>query len=568
MRKYMIRKKGNKVMRVGLLGNVIQSIRAKGIVNGYGIASEDLMRGFLQFSSAEEFFCMYEPKEQQQELLQIMAGLDVTKRKRVHLINEYDILFHGKERMPEIDVLHSVKEDAIPMLSLRELIKKNIPLTFTLHGLAEQHLLMDFFYPIAHLPFQPYDAVICTSSAVKKTMDKLLKRLGKIGMAEAPSYRIRLEEVPLGVDISYFKPLNRKKCRKKYQILENDFVILWLGRFSDIYKADLYSLIHVFGQLVRNNPEKSMRLILAGNHDRYAAYTDKLMEMAEREQITNHIRFIYNEEIENRAELYSACDVFTSPADNIQETFGLTPIEAMACGIPQVVSDWDGYRDTVKDGETGFLIPTFWADCMEDIACMDFFPSNVNHRRILQRYLAVRSIVVDCEMYREKLQLLIDHPETRMRMGEASRKRAVHEYALEVVVKRTEEVWEHLIDIARQTETDFSKVHVPRLDYCHDFAAYPAKTITDSQLFCIKENAVNFMERVPQYKIFQELIEEGRLSEMIMDYISVKDSFCIKELLLQFPNYTKSQIRRTVLQLYKYDCIIPFSKDKLKIKMC
>ena len=45
-------------------------------------------------------------------------------------------------------------------------------------------------------------------------------------------------------------------------------------------------------------------------------------------------------------------------SDNIQETFGITPIEAMSAGLPVVVSDWDGYRDTVRDGIDGFRIPT------------------------------------------------------------------------------------------------------------------------------------------------------------------------------------------------------------------
>ncbi len=42
--------------------------------------------------------------------------------------------------------------------------------------------------------------------------------------------------------------------------------------------------------------------------------------------------------------IWQAADIFTSLSDNIQETFGLTPIEAMAAGLPSVVTDWDGYQ--------------------------------------------------------------------------------------------------------------------------------------------------------------------------------------------------------------------------------
>ena len=48
-----------------------------------------------------------------------------------------------------------------------------------------------------------------------------------------------------------------------------------------------------------------------------------------------------------------------SLSDNIQETFGLTPLEAMASGIPVIVSDWDGYRSTVRDNKDGFRISSY-----------------------------------------------------------------------------------------------------------------------------------------------------------------------------------------------------------------
>ena len=58
--------------------------------------------------------------------------------------------------------------------------------------------------------------------------------------------------------------------------------------------------------------------------------------------------------------VWQAADVFSSFSDSIQETFGLVIIEAMACGLPVVASDWDGYRDLVVDGETGFSFPPAW----------------------------------------------------------------------------------------------------------------------------------------------------------------------------------------------------------------
>ena len=57
-------------------------------------------------------------------------------------------------------------------------------------------------------------------------------------------------------------------------------------------------------------------------------------------------------------ELWAAADVFLSLVDNIQETFGITPLEAMAAGLPVVASDWDGYRYTMRDSD----VPVFSYD--------------------------------------------------------------------------------------------------------------------------------------------------------------------------------------------------------------
>ena len=58
---------------------------------------------------------------------------------------------------------------------------------------------------------------------------------------------------------------------------------------------------------------------------------------------------------DQRSAARSGADVFLFLIDNIQETFGLAPIEGMAAGLPLLVSDWDGMKDTVTP-DVGFRV--------------------------------------------------------------------------------------------------------------------------------------------------------------------------------------------------------------------
>ena len=74
-------------------------------------------------------------------------------------------------------------------------------------------------------------------------------------------------------------------------------------------------------------------------------------ERAQRLGLGDRVRFLG--EIENVECVVSAADVALFPSES--ESFGLSALEAMACGVPVVATDIGGLPDTIVHGETGFL---------------------------------------------------------------------------------------------------------------------------------------------------------------------------------------------------------------------
>ena len=132
------------------------------------------------------------------------------------------------------------------------------------------------------------------------------------------------------------------------------------------------------------------------------------------------------------------------PGESTIETFGNTVVEAMASGLPVIVSDWDGLRQHVRDGENGRLVPTYW---MPSTSRIEAF-SPVSTRWSAQLLLA-QSTWVDVDVLADALRELLDDAALRRRMGEAGRRMAGETYAWPHVMARWRELWETLEDAAR-----------------------------------------------------------------------------------------------------------------------
>lgn len=210
-------------------------------------------------------------------------------------------------------------------------------------------------------PVQPWDALICTSSAVKSNVelvmqaqvDYLKDRLGvtKLVLPILPV-------IPLGVQTCNFdfSEVQKNDARKLLGVGEETIVVLYMGRLSFHAKAHPLAMYQALERAKRRT-NKDVVLIECGWHANdfiKRAYAEAAMTACPSVQVIT----LDGRKEQDRTTAWACADVFCSLSDNIQETFGITPIEAMAAGLPVVVSDWDGYKDTVRDGIDGFRVPT------------------------------------------------------------------------------------------------------------------------------------------------------------------------------------------------------------------
>jgi D-inositol-3-phosphate glycosyltransferase len=287
-----------------------------------------------------------------------------------------------------------------------------------------------------------FDSLVATSTAARCALEEmfgLTSDLLENGPGPIPARQIPLARVPLAVDDTFLHPVDRITCRKIFDLDPGAVVLLYLGRLSADYKADLEPLIRAFGELKKN--DERLLLLIAG-WDAHDSYRDTLENIARSVGVGNSLRIISNFPYFAKPLLYSAGDVFISPVDNIQETFGLSVLEAMACGLPVVVSDWSGYRDLVEHGRTGFLVPTLWntdAGLRGSKAAALWRPPGA------ERYLAERT-VVDCSALTHYLKLLIDDENLRRTMGDRAQSHVRANFSWEVVVKQFRDLWTNQLE--------------------------------------------------------------------------------------------------------------------------
>ncbi len=149
----------------------------------------------------------------------------------------------------------------------------------------------------------------------------------------------RVDLAPEGVDPLGYKlgpPLDQRQP-----------LVLYVGRIKRYKKLDV--ILRAVASLRQDIP--GLTFWVAGSGDDKV----RLQELSRELGLTEMVRFLGFVEEADKVRLYGEAKVVVN--SSLKEGWGLTSIEANACGTPVVATDVPGLCDSVRHGETGFLVP-------------------------------------------------------------------------------------------------------------------------------------------------------------------------------------------------------------------
>ena len=161
----------------------------------------------------------------------------------------------------------------------------------------------------------------------------------------------RVRVIPPGVDAGKFSGPDRLACRAeirgRHGIGDSDLLVLFVGMNFEVKGLD--AVIGAVGEARRAKPDAGIRLLVVGRGD-----ARKYTELARVHGIGDFVTFA-GPQAAGVERYYRAADLFAMPSTF--DTFGMAVLEAMAAGLPVIVSENVGAKDVVEDGGNGYVTP-------------------------------------------------------------------------------------------------------------------------------------------------------------------------------------------------------------------
>ena len=157
----------------------------------------------------------------------------------------------------------------------------------------------------------------------------------------------KIEIIPNGIDLSEYQKLPPKgSFKKKYGIEDNKKIVLYLARIHKIKGPDI--LVKAFALLKKNIDLKNVVLVLTGPDDGFLSTVESLVARLELNENILLTGPLYGTD---KLAAYVDADIYVLPSR--YEIFGISLLEAYACGVPVIAPRTGGPSELVVDGVTG-----------------------------------------------------------------------------------------------------------------------------------------------------------------------------------------------------------------------
>ena len=453
--------------------------------------------------------------------------------KKVRLFDRLDLPEHMRKY--DYTVMH-LADHVTHMASLARLrneLQVRVPISAFIHSLSyPAH--MGKYLELLFSGLSAGDTIVCSSECGKKVVESCLKN---VSMQNGPVSRVNLSVIPLGID----EPpgcMDRALARRQLGYRNDEVVGLCFGRFSDFDKMDLFPLLQAF----RTIQGDRNRMVLAGAvHD--AEYYQILQLWVRALGLAKRVEFVVEPNNEKKLALFSAADFFVSIADNPQETFGLTVLEAMHAGIPVVVSDYDGYRELAGD-EAGIRVPTLWTQ-MDGIGAVE----SVMDMRTLHRYMA-QATSIDMPALKDALRQMYTDAQLRAALGQQARERFLRLFSHRDIIARLEKLW-----LSGKLQFSLNDAPLPpmKMDLFHTFSHYVTGLLSAEDVVSATDFSRELLRANVDYPLLpnmSDLVDQARAKTIVTHCLEQKD---IASLLQEFGDSWRT--RFLLMWMLKHDLI-------------
>jgi len=324
-------------------------------------------------------------------------SIDVEVKFRFPLAIPYSWKLHKIIKNLELDIIHAQHPNLLGTAAMTWARRKKIPLVFTWHTLYDQYTNFVPFIP------EKFAADYMKKTAVRfanKADAVVVPTSSIVGILRKWGVKREIIPVATGVVEEDFKSPDRKKIRDKFQIADDEILLLLVSRLTG--EKNIEFVFEAVKEILKNNNQ--VRFMIGG--DGYLV--PKLKEYAVHNNLIEKIIFTGEIARADIKDYFAAGDIFVWGSKS--ETQGMIMTEAMYSGLPIVAVDATGSKSLVLNKANGFLVKE------------------------------------DVKEFSEAVKKLVEDENLRQKFGEVSKKIAKENFTSEICARKMLAVYEKAIE--------------------------------------------------------------------------------------------------------------------------